>query len=71
MSETSAQNPVNPLALNVAQLAKILSSAYNRRITEEQVRQVAEAGNLLRADDTISLLEYVAFLVQEANHAAE
>ena len=49
-------------ALTVTQAAKVLASAYGRRVTEEQVRQVAEEAQILRADGTFSLIEYVAFL---------
>lgn len=55
-------------AISVADAAKVLASAYGRRVTEEQVRAVAKAGGLVRADDTINLLEYVAYLVREVAH---
>jgi hypothetical protein len=55
-------------AISVADAAKVLASAYGRRVTGEQVRAVAEAGGLIRADDTINLLEYVAYLVREVAH---
>ena len=55
-------------AISVADAAKVLASAYGRRVTEEQVRAVADAGGLVRADGTMNLLEYVAYLVREANH---
>ena len=35
---------------------------------DEALREVAEAGGLLRADGTINLLEYVAYLVREVAH---
>jgi hypothetical protein len=63
--------PANSLkitAISVEDAARALASAYGRRVTEEQVRAVAEAGELLRADGTINLLEYVAFLVREVAH---
>jgi hypothetical protein len=47
------------------QAAKILASAYRRRVTPEQVREVVEAGGLARADGTFSLIEYVAYLAEE------
>ncbi len=53
-------------ALTPAQAARILASAYRRRIDEGQVRKVAEDGQLLRADGTFSLIEYVAYLAGEA-----
>ena len=52
-------------ALTPIQAAKILGAAHKRRISEEQVRQVAETGQLLRADGTFSLIDYVAFLAGE------
>jgi hypothetical protein len=58
-------------ALTPAQAARILSAAYRRRITEEQVRQVAEDGQLLRADGTFSLIEYVAYLAGEVVSARD
>ena len=62
--------PVKITAIPVADAAKALASAYGRRITEEQVRGVAERGGLIRPDDTINLLEYVAYLVREMANAA-
>ena len=56
-------------ALPVADVARILAAAYGRRVTEEQVRDVIEAGGLLRPDGTVSLIEYVAFLVREVSYA--
>jgi len=53
-------------ALTPGQAAKILSAAYSQRVTEEQVRQVAEAAQILRADGTLSLIDYTAFLAGEA-----
>ena len=52
-------------AITVPDAAKILATAYGRRVTEEQVREVVEAGELGRADGTFSLVEYVAYLAGE------
>jgi hypothetical protein len=46
-------------ALPVADLARILAAAYGRRISEEDVRLVVEAGGLLRPDGTVSQVEHV------------
>ena len=51
-------------AITVPQAAQILSKAFNRRIDEEQIQQVVDDGQLLRADGTFSLIEYVAFLAR-------
>ena len=58
-------------ALTPAQAAKILASAYRRRIDAEQVRQVVEEAGLLRADGTFSLIEYVAYLAGEVTGGRE
>jgi len=58
-------------ALPVADAAKVLASAYGRRVTEEQVREVAEAGGLIAPDGTINLLEYTAYLVRELAHGSD
>ena len=55
-------------AIPVADAAKALASAYGRRVTEEQVREVAERGGLVAADGTINLLAYAAYLVREMAH---
>jgi hypothetical protein len=47
-------------------LALLLTNAGQRLVTEEQVRLIAESGNLLSAEDTLSLIQYTAFLVQES-----
>ena len=52
-------------ALTPAQAAKILATSYKRRIDEALVRRVAEQAELLRADGTFSLIEYVAYLAGE------
>jgi len=63
MNEPS--KPLKITALSIAEVAKVLSSASGRQITEEQVREIAEGGELLRPDGTISLLDYSAFLIEE------
>ncbi|GHT20180.1 hypothetical protein FACS1894189_9120 [Planctomycetales bacterium] len=59
------EDKIDPAALSPQMLAKLLSSAAKRRITEEQVQKIAEAGNLLSLDGTINLVRYTAFLVGE------
>ncbi len=59
---------LNITSLTPEILATLLSNSYRQRITEEQVRIVAESGNLLSADDNINLLQYTAFLTGEASN---
>ncbi len=58
-------------ALTPADAARVLSAASGRRVTEEQVHEVAERGGLLRADGTLSLLEYTAYLVEEMANGSD
>ena len=71
MSETFDTSGLRITSLTVADAAKVLSSAYGRRIDEEHVRQIAERGGLIRPDDTINLLEYTAYLVRELAHGSD
>ena len=56
---------LNPAALLPETLAKLLSASIKRVITEEQVLEIAETGNLLSVDGTINLVQYTASLVSQ------
>ena len=58
-------------AIAVPDAAKVLASAYGRRVTEAQVRQIAERGGQIGPGDTINLLEYTAYLVRETSHGPD
>ena len=60
---------INPNALAPKTLALLLTNAGQRLVTEEQVRSIAEAGNLLSANDCISLIQYTAFIAQAEGRA--
>ncbi len=53
-------------ALTVAQAAKVLSAAGDRRITEEMLHADIEAGAPVNGDGTINLVHYTAWLVKAA-----
>ncbi len=61
---TDSPKPLRMTAVTVPQAAQILSKAFNRRIDEEQIQQVVDDGQLLRADGTFSLIDYVAYLAR-------
>jgi len=69
MSENIAKSGLKITALSISDAARVLSSAYGRKITEDQVRSVAEAGGLLGPDGAVNLLEYAAFLSKEVTNA--
>ncbi len=53
--------------LTPAQLAKVLSAAGSRRITEEMVRSDIDAGAPVNADGTMNLIHYTAWLVKASS----
>ena len=61
---------LNPRALAPGTLALLLTNAGRQLVTEEQVRTIAERGNLLSVNDTINLIQYTAFLAKEAEGKA-
>ena len=69
--QTGPTKSLKITALSIADAAKLLSSASGRSITEEQVREVAERAGMVRADGTISLVEYTAYLVRELAHGSD
>jgi hypothetical protein len=60
---------LNPNALAPGTLALMLTNAGQRLVTEQQVRAIAEQGNLLSECDTINLIQYTAFVAQAEGKA--
>ena len=63
-----ADEPIRITAISPDRAAAALSSAHGRRITVDQTRQVATDANLVRADGTFSLIEYIAYLAAEVGN---
>lgn len=55
---------LNIKSLPPESLAKILSAAYRRNITVEQIVEIATEGGLLSDAQTINLLEFTAYLLK-------
>ncbi|MCL2120256.1 MAG: hypothetical protein FWH27_17710 [Planctomycetaceae bacterium] len=64
-----ANEKLNITALSPGDLATLFSRSLKRPVTEQQVRDIAEAGNLLNENDTINLIEYSAYLAGKVNYA--
>ena len=64
-------DPIKITALTIAQLAQLLSSSAGKRLTEDEVRQVANDAGIVRADGTLSLIEYTAYLAREVVHGRD
>jgi len=60
---------LNITALTIEQIAEVLSKSSRRNIPVEYVRRVVEDADILRADGTVNLIEYVAFLAREVKYA--
>ena len=58
-------NKLNPAAISPETLALLLTNAGQRLVTEEQVRIIAEAGDLLSENETINIICYAAYLARE------
>lgn len=56
---------INPLALPIADAAKLLSKAGGRVIREDQIAADIAAGAPTNGDGTINLIAYAAWLAKE------
>lgn len=65
MEDKNKNEKVSLTAIAPADGAKVLSAAFGRKISEQQVTLVAQRGDLLSDDGTVNLLEYAAFLIKE------
>ena len=62
---------IDPLAMTVAQAAKVLSPVSGERITEDMLQADVEAGAPVTADGRINLVYYAAWLVQQEANRCE
>ena len=63
------QKILSMTAITRADLVRALSAASGRTITEAQIQAIAEEGDLLTANGTLSLLKYTAYLAKmESQH---
>ena len=69
MTDTSAQgrhgSTLNPQALQLDTLARILSAAGPKVVTVDMLQADIDAGAPMNADGTMNLVHYVAWLVKE------
>jgi hypothetical protein len=67
--DNPAQNrgSVNPMALTLADAARLLSAAGGRSITVAMLQADIDLGAPINGDGTINLIQYGAWLVKEAS----
>jgi len=64
-SQARTTPQLNPAAMPVADMARLLSRAGGQRITEARLRADIDAGAPTNPDGTINLVHYAAWLVKE------
>ncbi len=65
--KTARQPDVTPMALTVAQVAKVLSAAGGRMVSEDMIRADLDAGAPVNGDGTINLIHFTAWLAKAAS----
>ena len=62
------ERKLNPLALSLAEAARVLSASGPRPVTAESLQADIDAGAPTNADGTLNLVHYTAWLVKEMAH---
>jgi hypothetical protein len=65
MPKTPGNHAVNPMALSIDEVSRLLSAAGSRRITPEQIQADIDRGMPIGADGKINLIHYAAWLARE------
>ncbi len=60
------ENKLNPTALSVADVARLLSTVAGQAVTVEMLEADIAAGAPTNADGTLNLVHYAAWLLREA-----
>ena len=75
MSETNADGrqggPLNPQALRLADLARVLSASGPRPVTVEMLQADIDDGAPANPDGTVNLVEYARWLIREMLHGSD
>ena len=75
MSETNADGrqggPLNPQALRLEDLVRILSASGPRPVTVETLQADIDDGAPVNADGTMNLVQYAAWLVKEMTRGGD
>jgi hypothetical protein len=65
----SSDPKLNPTAIPVADAARLLSAVFGQRVTVEMLDADVAAGAPTNGDGTLNMVQYAAWLVQEAARA--
>lgn len=61
--------PLSPMALELADAAKILSKLFSKPVTEAMLQEDIADGAPVNPDGTLNLVHYAAWLVREVARA--
>jgi hypothetical protein len=65
MPDNNPQRQINPQALRLEDLARILTASGPKPVTMEMLEADIDAGAPLNRDGTINLVHFAAWIVQE------
>ncbi len=63
--QTSVHSGIDPQALTLEELAKILSAAGGKKITAAQIQADLDSGAPRRSDGRVNLVHYTAWLARQ------
>ena len=69
--EGRPDGPLNPQALRLADLARILSASGPRPVTVETLQADIDDGAPINPDDTMNLVQYARWLITEMLHGGD
>ena len=61
------ENTLNPLALTPETLIKLLQKSGFKEASEDNLQKLIDAGLPLNGDGTVSIIEFIAWLIKEVN----
>ncbi len=68
MTQTADSGPVDPRALSVEQMAKLLSAAGGRAVSVQEVQADLASGAPVGPNGRINLVAYTAWLLRQVQH---
>ena len=71
MPDNNAPQPINPQALRLEDLARILTASGPKPVTVEMIQADIKDGVLVNPDGTMNLVNYAAWLVKETLHGGD
>ena len=71
MPDNNPPQPINPQALRLEDLARILTASGPKSVTLEMLQEDIKNGAPVNLDGTMNLVNYAAWLVKETLHGGD